>query len=153
MSALRLETPDGRTEFEPGQDLEVTAGWDLETPPEAVEVRLVWYTRGKGNTDISVVASERLENVDAIGTRTLRFRLPPAPYSFSGKIVSLVWAVELVVFPGDESHRLDITVAPQGKEIVIAPSLQRIYQVMKSLGESSNADDETNTETPGGNDE
>jgi hypothetical protein len=117
MNAVSISTREGRTEFSPGERIEATAEWQLAEPPRAVEVRLVWYTRGKGDTDVCIVDETRFDHPQPFDRRSCEFALPEAPYSFSGKLVSLVWAVEAVVEPGGNSQRLDIVVAPNGREL------------------------------------
>ena len=119
MASLKISTVDGRTAFEPGETIEVLAEWQLEERPDRVEVRLVWYTSGKGERDWSLVEAVPFENVPLFDSRRCELHLPDSPYSFSGKLISLVWAIEVIVEPGDESRRLDITVAPSRKEVLL----------------------------------
>ena len=51
------------------------------------------------------------------GDAPFRFQLPSAPYSFSGKLISLVWAVEVVALPANIAGRVNIILSPDGKEI------------------------------------
>lgn len=44
-------------------------------------------------------------------------RLPADPYSFSGTLISLVWALEVVAEPGGAAGRIDVVVSPTGNEI------------------------------------
>jgi hypothetical protein len=117
---FQLSTTDGRTAFEPGEAIEVTAEWQLENEAESIELRLVWFTRGKGDTDVSVVERVPFEFPSLSETRTATLQLPLAPYSFSGKLVSLCWSIELVADDDDDkSHRLDITIAPGAREVLL----------------------------------
>ena len=117
MNTVSISTRDGRTEFAPGDRLELQAEWQLLEPPRAVEIRLIWYTRGKGDTDVCIVDETRFDNPQPFDRQPCEFQLPEAPYSFSGKLISLIWAVEVVVEPGGESQRLDIVLAPDRREI------------------------------------
>ena len=119
MSRLQINVPDGRVAFYPGDEILATASWKLERPPKSVEARLFWFTRGKGTQDVNIVETVRFDNPQIEESRPARFRLPEAPYSFSGKLVSLIWALELVVEPGDESARIELTVSPTGEEILL----------------------------------
>jgi hypothetical protein len=127
VSQLKIETSDGRTCFAPGEIIEVVAEWELDTPAEAIELRLLWNTRHNGDDeddavhveDSSIVEQERVVSPDSSGTRHWTVRLPNGPYSFSGALFSLGWALELVVEPGHDKCRFDITVAPHAKEIVL----------------------------------
>ena len=117
MNPITISTRDGQTAFSPGDPLDVTVEWQLPEVPRAISVRLVWYTRGKGDTDICVADEQRFENPQSFQRRDCTFQLPEAPFSFSGKLVSLVWAIEVLAEPSDESARLDIIIAPGGKEV------------------------------------
>ena len=116
MSPISLSTSDGRTEFSPGERLDVTIDWQLAERPRAVAVRLVWYTRGKGDTDVCVVDEERFENPQAFQRRECTFQLPEAPFSFSGKLVSLVWAVEVVLPEEELAGHAELVMGPGGRE-------------------------------------
>jgi hypothetical protein len=48
--------------------------------------------------------------------REFRFRAPDFPPSFSGKLISLIWGLELVLEPG-ESSAVELVIGPQGKEL------------------------------------
>ncbi|MGC4072837.1 MAG: hypothetical protein QM760_10005 [Nibricoccus sp.] len=110
---------DGRTDFRPGETLGVSALWALSEKPATLEVRLFWYTRGKGAEDVGVIAVQTIENAGAAGERSLSFKLPSQPWSFSGKLISLIWAVELVAEPGGHSARAEFALSPDGAEILL----------------------------------
>ncbi|MFT3783424.1 MAG: hypothetical protein QM790_15540 [Nibricoccus sp.] len=115
---LGLFLKDDRTAYKPGDTLELSVLWALQKTPSSIEVRLFWYTRGKGTEDVEIVATTPLAPA-AAGETKLNFVLPEAPYSFSGRLVSLSWAVELVVEPGSRSTRCDITMSPTGGEVLL----------------------------------
>ncbi len=114
---ISLETAGGRDAYEPGAELRGHVEYDLAAPAERVEVRLFWYTRGKGTTDVQVVKVQRFDVAGVTGRHEFRFVLPDEPYSFSGKLISLVWALEAIVEPGERTARLELVVAPGGKEV------------------------------------
>jgi hypothetical protein len=64
----------------------------------------------------------RLDNPNAVGWKDFSFTLPEGPYSFSGQLISLVWALELTCSPGSETFRQEITVSPTGREITLGPA-------------------------------
>ena len=123
MNNLKIGLRDERKSFQPGEELTGAAGWELDKAPESIEVRLLWFTQGKGTEDVTVVNTVRFEAPKAAEARPFQFRLPPAPYSFSGKLISLLWAVELVALPKKQSARAAFVMAPGGKEVVL-PSPQ-----------------------------
>ena len=116
---LKIEPADGRTRFRPGDAVEGTVLWRFEREPRKVELRLFWYTRGNGMQDADVVESLLFEVPRVEERRMFRFTVPVGPYSFSGKLISLVWALELIAVSPDETERLDITVSPTGQEILL----------------------------------
>jgi hypothetical protein len=116
MSDLRISLRQDRTAFEPGEELNGAVLWKFDEPPIAVELRLFWFTRGKGTEDADVVKTVRFDQPLPEEVRPFGFRLPAGPYSFSGKLISLVWAFELVAEPSQETARMQITVAPGGHE-------------------------------------
>ena len=105
---LTLQTTDGGTWFKPGELIEGRASWHFDEDVDAVEVRLFWYTTGKGTQDIGVVRGLRTDAPDPSGNRDFSIRVPEGPYSFSGKLITLAWAIELVALPGGETERLDL---------------------------------------------
>jgi len=119
MSDLRVRTPNDRTAFHPGEELAGAVYWKLDVPPRTLELRLFWFTRGKGTEDAAVVDTVRFEAPQAEEARPFRFRLPDAPYSFSGKLISLVWALELVAEPSRDVARLELVIAPGAREVLL----------------------------------
>lgn len=88
----------------PGQTL--SGGCRLNTAfPVAVkrvELSVLWYTMGKGDTDEGVIHFATVaenEEIDARRAFTFSVTLPEAPWSYDGKIVKILWAVRVRVFP------------------------------------------------------
>ncbi|MDB6015772.1 MAG: hypothetical protein JWR19_261 [Pedosphaera sp.] len=117
MSELKIDISQVRTAFQPGEELMGTASWKLDQPPRAVELRLFWFTRGKGTEDAGMVETVRFDRPASQEMRPFRFKLPDAPYSFSGTLISLIWALELVAEPSKAVARVEIVVAPDGQEV------------------------------------
>lgn len=119
MSWMTLDLRGGKTSFKPGESVEGSVRWELDAPPSKVEVRLFWYTRGKGTEDVAVEGSAAWESPSNAEKREFALNLPEAPYSFSGKLISVLWAVEAVVEPPSEVARVEIVVSPSGAEVVL----------------------------------
>ena len=124
MPELAIEFENGRKSFEPGEEISVTLSWDLASPPDAIELRAVWNTEGKGTTDLGIEHSVTIDSPNSTESRKLKFVLPEAPYSFSGNLISLVWALEVVVKPSDQSCREEFTMAPGATEVILTPVVQ-----------------------------
>ena len=125
MGELKIEISDDTTAFTPGQSIQGTIQWNLEENPESLELSLFWHTIGKGTKDISVVERLKLDNPGSFDKKQFSFKLPQGPYSFSGKLISLIWALELTSCPGDQTVRKEITVSHTGREILLDQSQRR----------------------------
>jgi len=119
MNQLRLGLRENRTAFAPGETLAGAADWTCDQPPTSAEVRLCWLTQGKGTEDAEIVETVTFDSPKATDLRPFSFVAPEAPYSFSGKLISLLWAVELVLEPGEVCERVEIVIAPDGREVLI----------------------------------
>ena len=119
MSPLAIHLDDDRTEFEPGESISVTIEWSFPEPPDSIELRAVWNTVGKGTRDLGIEHSITIDSPSAAESRRIELSLPSAPYSFSGQLVSLVWALELVSKPRPNSCRREVTIAPGGSEVLL----------------------------------
>jgi hypothetical protein len=114
---LAIAPTSGDASRTPRSVLELRARWSLPSAPRSLQARLFWFTRGKGTEDVGIVATEEVPAAGADGEHRLRFTLPEAPYSFSGRLISLVWAVELVA--DETAARWEFVLAPDGREILL----------------------------------
>ncbi len=117
MAALSVNLPDDRKFFAPGDILKGNAVWQLDHAPEKIFLRLFWYTRGKGTEDIEVVSETVFDHPQARDTRQFEIPLPQSPYSFNGKLVSLIWALELVTDNNKSAATNEIVISPYGDEV------------------------------------
>ena len=51
--------------------------------------------------------------------RDFTLPLPREPYSFSGTLISLTWAIELIVEPGGRVDRCEFVMSGTGHEIAL----------------------------------
>lgn len=116
---LQLGLHENRIHFWPGETIAGAAQWEQTQAPTVAEVRLCWYTRGKGTEDAAIVEAIPFSTPQPDDMRTFSFTAPAAPYSFSGRLISLIWAVELVLKPGKIFQRVEIVIAPGRREIVL----------------------------------
>ncbi len=110
--------------FVPGEEISGRVEWsggDSSVDPNrqvSAEVRLFFYTSGKGSRDVEIVATHRMEGIGESGESEFRMKIPEAsPPSFSGQLVSLEWALEFQIETSGETERCEITVSPTGQEI------------------------------------
>jgi hypothetical protein len=119
MSELRIELADGRTKCRPGEPLSGRVRWRVDEQPTSAEVRLFWYTSGKGTQDVGVVDTMTFASPRMDDHRDFTLPMPREPYSFSGTLISLIWAIELIVEPGEHVERQEIVLSATGEEVVL----------------------------------
>lgn len=123
MSSLSIQTVNGQSAFRPGQEIQGTIAWALERPAPALVLELRWTTRGKGEADTQVVETLKLESPPLQGQQEFRFCAPEFPYSFSGRLLSLLWSLELEIPGSGQRARFPITLSPTGQEIELLTAL------------------------------
>jgi hypothetical protein len=116
---IRLGLRENIHAFSPGEAIAGAVLWELPQAPQLAEVRLLWFTRGKGTEDGETVATVKFDSPLAGDTRQFSIPAPNGPYSFSGTLIAVIWAVEFVTKPGGEFQRIEIVIAPGGHEIVL----------------------------------
>jgi hypothetical protein len=115
--SISIQITEGRTAFRPGELIGGAISWSLPVAPTRLTLELFWTTRGKGTVDSQVVESMRIDHPAAGGEQPFGLKIPNGPYSFSGKLVSLLWALRLVVHPSEEQAQVNLTISPSGQEI------------------------------------
>ncbi len=121
---VRLQGGDSEGDvvrFRPGEEIigsvEVVSDGDVRC--DHLYIRLTWHTEGRGDRDEATV-----EELDVFqGTlssntpvhREIRFRAPREPWSYTGKYVNIVWAIQVsldVPMSRDQVHNHPIVLAP-----------------------------------------
>jgi hypothetical protein len=113
---LEIKTEFDNRSFVPGDRIKGQVSWLTDSPPTRAELRLFYYTTGKGSEDIDIVSTPPFEHPVASEERAFDLPLPPGPCSFSGKLVSLHWALELVIDRG-MAKRFEFVLSPTGTEL------------------------------------
>jgi hypothetical protein len=122
MNTIKIGTYNQQVTFRPGETIGGRILWILDEPSKvtSAEVRLFWYTKGKGTRDVEIVDQTAFPVTERRGEGGFEFKAPASPSSFSGKLISLQWALELVLIPIGEAERLPITLSPTGQEILLS---------------------------------
>lgn len=110
---FKISLADSITGFSPGQNIAGKLEWiDLDQDITKVDLRLIWYTTGKGDQDFGIVKSRPEFRPSTSGCMEFSFPCPLRPYSFAGKLIKLHWALEAISFPDQNAERLQISVSP-----------------------------------------
>lgn len=117
MITLQVKTDGGKTRFQPGETVRGAASWFFDEKVRELDLRLFWYTQGRGERDVKVVESLPFRDPQAQESRDFSFQLPAVPFSFEGKLIALAWALELVAQPSGQAFRVDLAVSPTGEPV------------------------------------
>jgi len=119
MNELRVALKNDKTTFRPGETISGAAGWKVDKDAKSMELRLFWRTKGKGTEDAEIVDKVVFEHPQPEEVRPFSIQAPASPYSFSGKLISLIWSLELVALPDADAARMDLVISPSGQEVVV----------------------------------
>jgi hypothetical protein len=122
MSNFEIQIEDNKTDFRLGEEIRGSILWNFSGIPEPLELTLFWRTEGKGTKDIGVIETISIETAGASGQKEFKFMAPAGPYSFSGKLISIIWALELATVNGKDSQRKDLVISPTGQTVVCKES-------------------------------
>ncbi len=114
---ISITTKNDTNAFEPGAEVCGVVSWSLSKEPKRVTVSLMWRTEGKGTQDTEVADSMDFEVYNKVGEEKFSFTLPIAPYSCSGQLISICWALEAFIKSGNDECRYDLIIAPNAEEV------------------------------------
>lgn len=131
MDSLQIILARSSGEFEPGSELVGQLTWNLAKAPDRVELRLFWSTFGVGIPESKVIEAATFERLLTFDSRPFRFRLPPFPYSYRGKLMSLSWVLEATAFPSRRNVRKHFIMGPEGKEVVLPSAEGEVFDATR----------------------
>lgn len=115
---IEFAIPLDHRAYTPGEEISGLVRWS-GAAADSAELRLFWFTEGQGSRDVGLLAKEEWPQLPPSGERAFQFLLPNGPFSFSGTLISLRWALEVLVEPGGASARYDFVLGPEGRELVL----------------------------------
>lgn len=111
--------------FLPGEVVNANVSWEPKKNkgPEFIVIKLLWFTEGKGEKDLQIVAEQKIEHPAPSGNQSFHLSLPNFPWSYEGKILSIKWCIEAATEKGLASQ-IEIVCAPQKERIRTAPQIK-----------------------------
>ncbi len=108
--------------FLPGEKITGNVQWsELPEGSKTLEVRLVWHTVGRGDQDAQFVDAKEIVDPATEGQTEFEFTAPHRPNSFEGKLIAILWAVEVIVFPQRDAEQAMLRINPPNGEISLTP--------------------------------
>lgn len=117
--------------FAPGETLVGTLTRDPAAPTAAavapaaegpLTLRLGWFTEGRATSDAAIVWTRVLAGLAPGAEHSFEIPLPAEPWSFSGKLVSVRWRLEVLNARDELLVAVPLVIAPGG-EAVALPAL------------------------------
>lgn len=119
---FKITLDDPQAAYLPGQQIGGRVNWtDVQADSDRIEVRLIWHTAGKGDQDVEIVDSVETVQPKTNGELRFNFVAPQRPYSFSGRLITLTWAIEALVFPSREAEQAELMISSDGREVILHP--------------------------------
>lgn len=112
MTTITIE----RRDLRPHDTVSGRVTWALEHEPRELELRLCWFTRGRGTEESRTVEAVPLGDT-MHGEKPFSIRLPAEPWSMNGALVRIAWALEVVAKKSGALAMEEIIVAPDRREI------------------------------------
>lgn len=118
--------------YAPGETISGNILWALEEPPPELRLTLGWWTEGRGTKDFKIEDSREWESVAAAGEEAFTLHLRASPYSFSGTLITLKWAIELNA-PSQKATAVEAIVVAPGDTPIDLPHLDESRKKSFSL--------------------
>lgn len=115
---ISIQIDDGNKNFAPGDTITGEVHWDgLPADVDSViTVELAFHTEGKGTSQREVYEEREWTIASADGKQSFTFEAPAWPWSFSGKLVAIVWGLD--AWNGDDhAQNFPVTISPGGEEM------------------------------------
>ncbi len=117
---IEIILKDGKKHFRPFEVIEGKIKYNLAKPAPKIEVDLIWTTMGKGTTDNFKADSASISTLGSIsGDGHFRLIAPSGPYSFSGKLVSVIWMISCGTEDNQDFVEKEIVISPTRREVVV----------------------------------
>jgi hypothetical protein len=131
MNAFKITLDKGDLPtFLPGDEVKgrVSLVGEIPNKIDKLNVDLVWRTRGKGTVDSEVVDSVEFTLPGIADGGRFSLKIPEAgPYSLAGRLLSIVWYVELRARKQkDALAAMHMTVSPTGQPVSISEVQRQI---------------------------
>ena len=109
-----------KTVFEPQDEVVGRVTWSLHRSPKVVTVTAGWYTQGRGSEDEQIEIEQKWRTDENRGVQGFVLPLSKSPYSYSGKLIEIIWYVSAKTKKGGLHTRTDIVVSPNGKPVTLS---------------------------------
>jgi len=108
-----------KNNYHPREQIQGSLRWQLTKQPNEICLQVGWKTEGRGSQDNRVEYEKKIISDSHSGTEKFYCKLPPSPYSFSGKLIELNWFIVAYTKKGNIQTSTKIIVAPDGVPVTL----------------------------------
>ncbi len=140
MDKISIQLKDAKISYHPGEKISGEVEWDLTQEVKEIAINVFWYTEGIGDQDSEIAESEIIKLPLKSDRQSFEIELPMAPYSYSGQITSLKWAIEATTLKDKVKDVKEFSMTPGNKEIIlpeIKEDLSKAQNFLKRLRKSN----------------
>ena len=119
MISITLNRTGDDPVYHPGEEIAGKVAWSDMAGTDRFEIRLIWYTTGRGDRDAQYVAAKTVGTSSNEGQSDFSFTAPHRPNSFSGKLIAIQWGIEVIAFPQREAAQALLAIEPTSGPIVL----------------------------------
>ena len=121
MNIAHIELANGRTAYQPGETIRGFAAWRVDRELRRIVLHLSWRTEGVGTRNSGLAGQIVVDNPPSSGKHDFEFTAPRMPHSFAGRLLSILWTLDLFTEPETESHAVELVISPTGAPLAPAP--------------------------------
>jgi len=119
MDKISIKLKDGKISYHPGEKISGELEWDLTQEVQDIAINIFWYSEGMGEQDSEISETEIIKSPIKSDKQSFEMELPMAPYTYSGNITSLKWAIEATTLEDKVKDIKEFSMTPGNKEIVL----------------------------------
>ena len=119
MDKISIELKDGKTSYNPGEKIRGKLEWELAQEVPEITINIFWYTEGIGEQDSELAKTEVIKAPLQNDRQNFEIDLPMAPYSYSGQITALKWAIEATAMKDKVKDVKEFSMTPGNREVIL----------------------------------
>lgn len=121
MITITLDRGGDPPTFTPGETISGSVSWADREETESIEIRLIWYTIGKGDRDAESVDVNKIVDLRSQDQSRFSFVAPHRPNSFAGQLIAIQWAIEVIKFPQRDAEQGLLEIHPVSGAVKVTP--------------------------------
>ena len=119
MDKISIQLKNDKISYCPGEKISGEVEWNFTQEVKDITINVFWYTEGIGEQDSEIAVNEIIKLPLKSDRQSFEIELPMGPYSYSGQITSLKWAIEATSLKDKVKAVKEFSMTPGNKEIIL----------------------------------